>query len=219
MKFRNIRAEARESLKGNWGVAILASFIAFTFGATGGSVTSSSTDELDFSKLGELSSQELIATVAIFGGIVLFGLFASVLITSLVSIGYAQFNIDLIDGATPRIVTLFSKGKQVFTSIAANILVFIRVLFGFILFVVPGIVAMYKYSMVNYVIAENPGISAREALETSKEIMKGNKLRLFFFGFSFIGWEILVVLTFGIAGIWVAPYMQASYAAFYREIS
>jgi uncharacterized membrane protein len=53
----------------------------------------------------------------------------------------------------------------------------------------------------------------------SKEMMKGNKLRFFFFSLSFFGWALVVVLTLGIAAIWVIPYMQASYAAFYREIA
>jgi uncharacterized membrane protein len=73
--------------------------------------------------------------------------------------------------------------------------------------------------MVNYIIAENPGITAREALEKSKEMMEGNKFRFFMFGLSFFGWALVVVLTFGIASIWVGPYMQASFAKFYREIA
>ena len=219
MSLREIRANARESLKGNWLVAIIASFIAGIFGASGSGVSSSGTDEIDFSVLDQLTLDELFATLAVFGSFLLLGMIVSVLLSALVSVGYAQFNIDLIDGVKPRIATMFSKGKQVLTAIIANILVFIRVFLGTLLFIVPGVIATYKYAMVNYIIAENPGISAREALERSKEIMQGNKLRLFFLGLSFFGWALLVVLTLGIAGIWVAPYIHASYAAFYREIS
>ena len=219
MKLKDIKSNAREALNGKWGIAILASIIATIFGATGSSVSSSNSEDVDFSMLSQLPTEEIITTVLVFGGFILLGLVASVVISSLVSVGYAQFNIDLIDGDDPKISTLFSKGGQIGTTIVANLLVFIRVLFGLILFVVPGIVAMYQYSMVNYIIAENPGISAREALEQSKEMMKGNKLRLFFLGFYFIGWYILVILTLGIASIWLAPYMQATNAAFYRDIS
>ena len=218
MKFRELKANARESLKGNWGVAIIAALIAGTFSASG-SATSSGTEEIDFSALGQLSTQEILTTLAVFGGIILLGLLVSVLISSLISIGYAQFNLDLIDGVKPRIVTIFSKGKQVWTAICANILVFIRVFIGTILFIIPGIIATYKYAMVNYIIAENPGISAREALQMSKEMMKGNKLRFFFFTLSFFGWALVVILTLGIAAIWVIPYMQASLAAFYKDVA
>ena len=219
MKLREIRREAREALKGNWLVAIIASFIAGTFCASGSGVSSSTTEEIDFTALEQFTSAELISAIALLGGFVLFGLIVSVLIYALISVGYAQFNIDLIDGVKPRIITMFSKGKQVGTAIVANILVFLRVLVGTILFIIPGIIAAYQYSMVNYIIAENPGIKASEALKMSKEMMRGNKFRFFCLSLSFFGWAIVVVLTLGIASIWVAPYMQAAYAAFYKDIS
>ena len=179
MKLRDIKANAREALKGNWLIAIIASFIASTFCASGSGVSSSGTEEIDYNALGQLSSTEILTTLAVFGLFIVLGLIVSVLVSALISVGYAQFNLDLIDGVKPSIVTLFSKGKQVGTAILANILVFIRVFVGTILFIVPGIIATYKYAMVNYIIADNPGISAREALEMSKEMMRGNKFRLF----------------------------------------
>lgn len=218
MTLKEIRSNARESLKGHWGIAILASIIAGTFTAAGSGVSSSGAGDIDFSQLGEFSSTELATAFAILGGCVLIGMVLTIVLSSLVSIGYAQFNIDLVDGKDPKIATMFSKGKQIGTTILANILIFIRVFIGTILFVIPGIIASYQYSMVNYIIAENPGISAREALAMSKEMMQGNKFRFFRLGLSFIGWSILVVLTMGIASIWVGPYMQASFAAFYKDV-
>lgn len=217
MNSKEIRSNARKALKGHWGTVIVAALIANVFPSVGYS-SSFSSDDMDFTKLSELSGTELITTLAIFGGILLIGLAISLVVSSVISIGYAQFNMDLVDGDDPKISTLFSKVRQLKTAVIANILVFVRVFFGMIFFIVPGVIALFKYSMTNYIIAENPGIGAREALEKSKKLMKGNKLRFFLLGLSFIGWEILVVLTLGIAGIWVSPYMQASYAEFYREI-
>ena len=218
MNSKEIRSNARKALKGHWGTAIVAAIIANVFPSVGYS-SSFSSDDMNFTKHSELSGTELITTLAIFGGILLIGLAISLVVSSVISIGYAQFNMDLVDGDDPKISTLFSKVRQLKTAVIANILVFVRVFFGMIFFIVPGVIALFKYSMTNYIIAENPGIGAREALEKSKKIMKGNKLRFFLLGLSFIGWEILVVLTLGIAGIWVSPYMQASYAEFYREIA
>jgi uncharacterized membrane protein len=219
MRLRDIKANAREALKGHWGVAIIASFIAGTFTASGGAASSSSSSDVDFSQLSEFSSTEIITAFAMLAGFVLLGLVISIIVSSLVSVGYAQFNIDLVEGNDPRIITLFSKGKQIWTTIIANLLIFIRVFIGTILFIIPGIIASYQYAMVNYIIAENPGISAREALAMSKEMMKGNKFRFFCLGLSFIGWSILVILTLGIASIWVGPYIQASCAAFYKDVA
>lgn len=88
-----------------------------------------------------------------------------------------------------------------------------------LLFVIPGIIASYRYAMTPYILAENMDLSVMEAISESKRLMKGNKLRLFFMELSFLGWQILCVLTLGIASLWVGPYMEAAKAAFYREIS
>lgn len=73
--------------------------------------------------------------------------------------------------------------------------------------------------MTDYILAENPDITASEAIERSKSMMYGNRWRLFCLQFSFIGWSILASLTFGIGNLWLTPYRQATTAAFYREIS
>ena len=141
MKLKEIRATAREALSGNWFIAIVASFIAGTFGALGVGVSSAGSTSEDIYKLSELTTEEILVTLAVFGGITLIGLIISTAITAFVSVGYAQFNIDLVDGDKPKISTMFSKGGQVWTAFAARILIFIRVFFGMILFIIPGIIA------------------------------------------------------------------------------
>lgn len=80
-------------------------------------------------------------------------------------------------------------------------------------------VAAYRYKMAHYVLAENPAMSATEAIRESKRMMQGNKWRLFCLELSFIGWGLLATLTCGIGYIWLLPYMQQAEAAFYHEIS
>ena len=88
-----------------------------------------------------------------------------------------------------------------------------------LLFIIPGIIASLRYGMTDYILSENPEITASEAIQRSKEMMKGNCWRLFCLEFSFFGWILLAVLTCGVGYLWLTPYMSASYAAFYREIS
>ena len=88
-----------------------------------------------------------------------------------------------------------------------------------LLLIIPGIIAGYSYAMTGYILAENPELTASEAIARSKEMMAGNRFRLFCLHFSFIGWEILCTLTLGIGNLWLRPYKQAAEAAFYREIS
>ena len=66
--------------------------------------------------------------------------------------------------------------------------------------------------------ADEPNLSPGEVLAQSKRLMKGNRWRFFCMEMSFIGWAILLLLTFGIGGLFLLPYTQASHAAFYREI-
>ena len=83
---------------------------------------------------------------------------------------------------------------------------------------IPGIIAFYANIMGAYIMLENPELTAREALAKSREMMKGNKWRLFCLSFSFIGWDILAALTLGIGHLFLCPYVEAANAAFYREL-
>lgn len=229
MKARDFRDRARMALSGHWFVAIIAGIIATMFGA-GGGVTINfelpSFDSFDSEGategLGSIVSQldSEITIPFLIGGIVFMLVYAVIMfvLASVISVGYAEFNLDLVDRYTPRIKTLFSHFGQTKTAVVAGLMIFVRVFIGTIFFVIPGIITAFKYVAVYYIIAENPGISAKEALERSKELMWHNKWRYFCLSLSFIGWHLLSALTLGVASIWVVPYCQAAYATFYREI-
>lgn len=86
----------------------------------------------------------------------------------------------------------------------------------------PGIYAAFCFYMVPYILAENPGMSAGEALRMSNEMMKGNKFRTFVLRLSFIGWSILAALigvfTCGLGSYLVIPYIEATMAELYAEL-
>ena len=232
MRAADIRAKARMALSGHWFVAIIAAMIASMFGAVGGFTFNfnfdfestdfeGATEGLGFiaSGLDQNFEVDKLIPFIIIG--VIFTLAWAVLlyvVASVVSVGYAEFNLDLVDRYTPRIKTLFSHFGQTKTAVVAGLMIFVRVFIGTIFFVIPGIITAFKYACVYYIIAENPGISAKEALERSKELMWHNKWRYFCLSLSFIGWHLLSALTLGVASIWVVPYCQAAYAIFYREI-
>ena len=72
--------------------------------------------------------------------------------------------------------------------------------------------------MSTYILAENKGKPALECIKESKAMTEGHKMDLFVLSLSFIGWAFLCAITFGIAGIWVVPYMQATYANAYNSL-
>lgn len=87
------------------------------------------------------------------------------------------------------------------------------------LFVVPGIVKGYSYSLAMYIKSENPNIPASKAIELSTRMTNGHKMDLFVLDMSFIGWAILSAFTLNILGIlYVMPYQYAAKAFAYEEI-
>lgn len=102
-------------------------------------------------------------------------------------------------------------GKALWLSIITGFFTFLWSL----LFIIPGIVKGYAYSMAPYILADHPHMTAREALRESKRITHGHKGELFVLMLSFIGWMLLVPLTLGLIVIWLAPYTNATLANYY----
>ena len=88
-----------------------------------------------------------------------------------------------------------------------------------LLFIIPGIIKTYEYRLVPYIVSENPSISYKDALAESKKLMMGNKWKTFVLDLSFIGWELLAGLTWGILDVlYVTPYRASTDAALYEAI-
>lgn len=99
---------------------------------------------------------------------------------------------------------------------------FITGLYNFLwtlLLIIPGIVKAYEYRFVPYILAKEPNLTATEAIARSRELTSGEKMNMFVLDLSFIGWNLLGMLFFGIGGIFVAPYVEATYAKLYNVLS
>lgn len=82
-----------------------------------------------------------------------------------------------------------------------------------------GIIKKYEYSMIPYILAENPTMGQKDAFFLSRQLMRGNKWRMFLLHLSFIGWSILSLLTFGILDfLFVNPYQTATDAELYMTL-
>lgn len=88
-----------------------------------------------------------------------------------------------------------------------------------LLFIIPGIVASYRYSQAMLILYDNPEITATEAIRRSKAMMYGNKLTLFIQDLSFLGWFILSIFPgFYIGFLWSMPYYFVTRVAFYDNL-
>lgn len=133
------------------------------------------------------------------------------------TLGLNNCFIKFIKGEEVGVDTLFSRFNYIVKATGLFLLMGLKIFLWSLLFVIPGIVAAYRYSMAMYLMAEDPEMGVVEAIEKSKEIMKGKKGRLFTLQLSFIGWFILGSLTCGILNLfYVNPYYMSSLAAFYN---
>lgn len=85
--------------------------------------------------------------------------------------------------------------------------------------IIGGIIKFYEYRMIPYILAEDPKVNRKEAFKLSKEMMKGNKWKTFILDLSFILWNILSVMTFGLLSIlYLNPYKSMTFAELYKEL-
>lgn len=218
MNASELRLKARQSLKGNYWNAVLMAFLAAIFGAL---IVNGGTFDLDFKQevptvlqdLPKIVARVLLAVIGTFSALSLVHL----ILGGVVQLGYAQYLLKQQDreiSATKDLFSQFDRFKEGFLQL------FLRKLFvalWSLLLVIPGVYKSFAYSMTPFLMAEDPTLSARAAMRLSEEKMDGHKWELFCLELSFIGWILLAVITFGVGEIFLAPYMNAAFAAFYRD--
>lgn len=137
---------------------------------------------------------DLYGVTAIITGVTLV---LSALVFSVLQVGLNRWYMEARDGS-PRFSTLFSgffSGAQwcnvVWVQFYTTVITFLYSL----LFVIPGIVYAYRVFLVPYLLAENPYMPRKRAVELSKALTDGEKLRILGLQFSFIGWILLIALA------------------------
>jgi len=187
----NIRARARAALAGNWQQAMMAMLLYFVFINLIPSVIDSL---LGWSFVGP-------------GGTTMTGSpswLYLLLVSGPFTLGLVSFFMGLFrsqETQTNRVFDGFDRfGKAFVLSLVTGIFIFLWAL----LFIIPGIIAAFRYSQAFYIMHDHPELSAMECLNESKRIMNGNKAKIFTLTLSFLGWAILAAIPSGIySGIFV----------------
>ena len=146
------------------------------------------------------------------------GWIISILIGGPMSIGIAIFTLSVSRKQDAQLAQIFEGFQKFSVGLAAYLLIAAFVILWMLLLIIPGIIAALSYSMTYYIIADNDSIGALDAITKSKEMMRGNKWKLFCLGFRFFGWGLLCILSVGIGFLWLYPYMMVSFAQFYDDI-
>ena len=133
------------------------------------------------------------------------------------TVGLVYYMLKFTRGEQPVVNDIFGFYKKFLPILAITLLVGFFTGLGFILLIIPGVIIALMLSMVYYVMADG-NFDVFGVLKESKELMDGHKWEFFVFLLSFIGWILLVGVTFGIAAIYVMPYMQIAECIYYDKL-
>ena len=216
MSYSDYRRIARENLAGNWGQSVLTGFVAAIFGALMTGVSFSINFDTEILVKLPTAIQNYLATMAKISGLLAIAQFV---IGGTVQLGYAKYLLNQYNKASFDIKDLFSQFHRFTQGFLQNFLRGLYVFLWSLLFVIPGIVKSYSYAMTPFIMAENPDMTANEAITASRELMDGHKGELFILDLTFFGWMLLNTLTLGLGSLALNPYMNAARAAFYKDIT
>ena len=122
-------------------------------------------------------------------------------------------------GKEPEVAAIFEPFKTSYGKVVLlNFMIAIFTMLWTCLLIIPGIIMGLAYSQANFIMMEHPEMTPMECIKESKRIMDGRKMDLFVLYLSFIPWILLVGITFGIASIYVVPYMTLTLINFYHRI-
>lgn len=205
----DFRALAWDALRGRWkqaaGVGLLAGLMGAALSGSGVNIRFDK-DDLSLANYFFESNFWSRYMGVFIGGAVILAVYwvARLMIGGAVTLGYAQYNLNLVDHKETRVDDLFSHFNRLGAGFCMQFLRWLYVFLWSLLFIIPGIIASYRYSMASFILAEHPGMTASEAITASKEMMRGNKFRLFCLGFSFIGWALLCALPSFMLLFWIS---------------
>lgn len=181
---------AKESLSGQWGLAI-GTFIIY------------------FLVVGAI---QLPSVFFPFTGLL------NLIIVGPMAVGVSYFSLSLSRRQQANVGQIFSGFYNFGNTLGAYLLMVLFVLLWSILLIIPGIIAAFSYSLTFFILAEDTSISPMQALDKSKAMMDGYKAKLFRLYLRFLPWALLCVLTLGIGFFWLIPWIQVTFAKFYDDI-
>lgn len=143
------------------------------------------------------------------------GILYTIFIGNVIVVGKSRYFIKNHD-VNPELGEIFSGFKGNYLNVVKIMfLMNLKILLWLFLFIVPGIIKAYEYSMIPYLLAENPNLSASQAFSLSKQMTTGQKMDLFVLDLSFLGWIILGLICCGIGILFLQPYPEATRAEVY----
>lgn len=231
---KELKKKAKFRLKANYWKVVLVSMImvlitggmSVTFKVPSGADSAETSEMASSTFMGEItqiSTGGIIAITLILAVFVLIVIVIAFIVQALVcnplEIGCNRFfykNLEE-DAEIKEVCYAFDRGYK--NSVKVMFFRDLYTILWFLLFIIPGIVKAYEYSMIPYILSENPNMDRKEVFAMSKQMMNGNKWKAFVLDLSFILWDILGVCTCGILYIfYIEPYKRLTNAGLYQTL-
>ena len=221
---KELRVKAWNSLKGKYWRAFLVILVLGLLASIGTSLETGSQNLTDMLNLVDPSEMDetmelgaaVVGTIATVMAVV--GMAISLFVGNAADVGLAHYFILNTDSKPSFADAFYGFKVKYLRNIGTLLLVGIKLALWSLLLVVPGIIKSFEYAIIPYILADDPEISSKEAFRKAKEMMMGNKWRLFKLNFSFFGWFVLCVVTCGLGTPFLLPYVSAANAEFYAEL-
>lgn len=134
------------------------------------------------------------------------------------TLGLITFFLKISRNEEVEIETLFPKFSLFWKAAGLSFIVGLFSALWSLLLIIPGIIASLSYSMVFYILIDNPEIKILDAIKESKRITNGYKMDILILNLSFIGWALLSCLTLGIGFLFLRPYVHTTNAILYTKL-
>ena len=208
------RSMARRALKNFWWLAVGVTLLATVLGGGTSSLTVSFQNS-DVSRYYPEAMRRFTHVLVPVASVLAMGQFV---LRGSISIGHDRFCLKLVDGEQAQFEDLFSAFDIFGSAFVLNLLIALKVFAWSLLFVIPGIVKAYAYSMAYYIKLDHPDYGWNACITASRQLMDGHKWEKFVLDLSFLGWIIVGSLCLGVGTLWVTPYMEAANAQFYEYV-
>lgn len=225
-----LKEKGKERMKRNYWPSVAAAFVLSMAGgsalSSGGNVQYqiSNNQQQATEVVNQMSRQEVIAIATVALSLIAISVVLvsalTILLFNPLNIGGRRFFLKNSTEDNVRLNELSYGFQNNYSNIVIVMLVRgVLIALWSLLLIIPGVIKRYSYQLVPYLLAENPDMPYKEALETSAAMMDGYKMEAFKLDLSFIGWDLLSVFTCGLLHfLFVSPYEKATDAELYRYI-
>jgi uncharacterized membrane protein len=210
---KELMAEARMALSGNWGMGVVGYVLYFILVVSVSLFTFSSMFFVMAVSAASGANAKLAGDAVSFCSQVV-----QLLLSGAFMVGFCSYFLVIAQEGEARLECLFTGFKRFWKSFGVYFLSNLFIFLWMLLFIVPGIIAVFRYAMVYFIIADDEDCGPLEAIRQSKMMMRGNKWKFFCLHWRFFGWAVLCMFTFGIGYLWLVPYMQTTFAKFYEDV-